>query len=1266
MRKKKRVTVWLGIVCLCIVSLLLQGDVSAKLSSSSKGHCCFNGRVISNVTKMECDSKGGIFSTSKSVAQQKCAPRITSQSKKEKKVFCCVNYRVREITADQCKQQGGKPYNSNWEAKKKCKPKDVYCCIKGKAKKTSERTCKRNNSKIFHTSAEANKQCENETVYCCQNGSVSDMPLINCKRSRGTPFWSKNEAHNKCKPLKKYCCLDGKVQIMPKDVCKKRGGNSYSDRLVASRKCSSQRVYCCTEDGEVERLQRNVCERKRGKPFNNRAEANRTCGSQEVSCCVDGNVQRLQRNVCERRGGEPFNTRAEAYRECRPTERPVSYCCLNGQLERIPSEECYEKRGKVFTNEQEAEYNCGVKDVHCCINGKVSMLSPAKCEEDNGIPFSSRDEAAEKCTSDMKTFDGGRFEGTVQALMGYCCDENWYLREITKRECTEIGGQWWQSSTLSFTKEYWEKTCRPNSSFFDLEWTLPSQDAVYSDSIPIDLRVVNGKGSLAGVWLYDQHGHRLKAWRWTEGNGPQMDLTGRVSLSLPIPKGLVGENLFLGITAHMYGNTYGFGDWYERSPRFEIKGGSIVERALHPSAKKEEQEGVRSYEQSLDEINQDSAGPMARTQMDVGSQASSRGSVEIVSPAGGDAYYKPAILQVKYRVQALSESRMVTFILVSSTRGQVAVKRHLYEPPSLDNIDFENLEEVDPTGFNLGSEGELADIYNNLFEWPLANQSSGEYYLEARTTTPSGFSLLGRSGYFSIESGIGDSGQFENVETGVGEGGLFESDEPGDYHGVEVHLRGGSAVRRTGDNIVVDLNLLGEGGPGFPPTAYPMGQPMMLYVHPRDVGNAATLEGVGFWHQFLEMELVRSTDYRMATVTARLPESLVPADDYIITYIHGSDVYGSSRPFTVTSESGAIRVLTDHRDNEYHFLDNPFSIDWQVPHVGESLPERWNVELLKETTVGNFEYQLHFTTSAYPDDSFFSGGLDWSPYNHVWTPGNKLTPGKYKVKVTGIGSDLEGVSEITVRFGERQGIEVISPGAGDVRTLLTPLTARFRVPAGGQGPFDVEVNCGIGLSFSFYDVDCPECPATYPQSFETTINRSGATPEMINAVPADGSLECKLQVTSETDPDLTGEGEPFNVVLPELRVLSPAAGVTWRNGDEHLITWEVDAYTGSSFNIKVKSEPPGVLHSLAFRVMPTPSSDGDQGQYNWTVGYPTGGDAVYRERGGADLDGTPGGSGSATLAAYLDLPAGAYRILIKNDANHGWQAYSEVFNIVDE
>lgn len=647
-------------------------------------------------------------------------------------------------------------------------------------------------------------------------------------------------------------------------------------------------------------------------------------------------------------------------------------------------------------------------------------------------------------------------------------------------------------------------------------------------------------------------------------------------------------------------------------------------------------------------ISPQASGTMAQTQVDVGPQASTRPAIEIATPAAGDSFEKPATLQIHYRVLSFTETRPVFFYLYSASGEQIATNWHRYQPVSLEGVNWEDVTEItDFSDFNLGSEGEsvedMLDATYNSFDWPLGSSiPDGMYYLEAQATTPDGFGLVNRTGLFYI------------------------GDEEAGSQGVIVNLRDSGSPKQPGELVTVDLLLLGNSGPGFPATAYPMDEPILLFVHPANVGNAESLEGMGFWHQFAEMELVRTADYRQATITARLPESLVPADNYIVTYIHRPEVHGSSSHFTIGSELGAIKVLVDHRDNEYHFLDNPFSIDWQVPHTGGSLPIRWNIELLKETTVGNFEYQLHFTTWASRGDSFFSGGLDWTPYVKLWTPGNKITPGKYKVKVSGIGSDLEGTSEVAVHFGERQDIEVISPVAGVVRTLLSPLTARFRVPAGGQGPFDVDVNCGIGLNFSLDDVDCPECPAIYPQDFETGLNRFGGTPEMINAVPVDGSLECKIQVTSETDPDLTGEGEPFNVVLPEFRVLSPAAGVTWRNGDEHLITWDVGGSTSSSFNIQVKSEPPGVLHTLASGVTLTPAGDREQGQYRWIVGYPTGGEVETRERGGAGLDGGRDYHGSATLAAYLDLPAGAYRILITNSANHGWQAYSEVFNIVDE
>lgn len=150
------------------------------------------------------------------------------------------------------------------------------------------------------------------------------------------------------------------------------------------------------------------------------------------------------------------------------------------------------------------------------------------------------------------------------AFMGYCCQDG----RVEESEEAECGSGLWM--TVS-SRELAEHRCND----LKLAWQSPKKDGVYSDSIPVNLLVVQGSGRLARLHLHRNDGYAGKTWSWTQLSAPAPDSSGRISLSLPVPEGYSGATYWLRAEFYVGGVIESVFDGGS-SPWFEIDAGSSV------------------------------------------------------------------------------------------------------------------------------------------------------------------------------------------------------------------------------------------------------------------------------------------------------------------------------------------------------------------------------------------------------------------------------------------------------------------------------------------------------------------------------------------------------------------------------------------------------------------------------------------------------------------------------------------------------------------
>lgn len=129
-------------------------------------------------------------------------PMVQKELSAQKKIWCCKGGKVSLVTHAQCKDMGGKGFETKEEAETYCKNnRMVWCCNNGKYFKTTYADCKKNGGKPFKKKEKAvlcANPVQSNLVWCCVNGVVKKVKPIQCKQKGGKPFKTKEAAEKFC------------------------------------------------------------------------------------------------------------------------------------------------------------------------------------------------------------------------------------------------------------------------------------------------------------------------------------------------------------------------------------------------------------------------------------------------------------------------------------------------------------------------------------------------------------------------------------------------------------------------------------------------------------------------------------------------------------------------------------------------------------------------------------------------------------------------------------------------------------------------------------------------------------------------------------------------------------------------------------------------------------------------------------------------------------------------------------------------------------
>jgi len=110
---------------------------------------------------------------------------------------------------------------------------ECWCCIDGKVMQISAEECKKKGGRCYPTKEEAEKNCRDNLCWCCIDGKVVQIPAEQCKEKGGRCFRTKDEAAKNCRPpVGKVCCVEGEYKGVSKDDPKCKGGKTSRFVLV--------------------------------------------------------------------------------------------------------------------------------------------------------------------------------------------------------------------------------------------------------------------------------------------------------------------------------------------------------------------------------------------------------------------------------------------------------------------------------------------------------------------------------------------------------------------------------------------------------------------------------------------------------------------------------------------------------------------------------------------------------------------------------------------------------------------------------------------------------------------------------------------------------------------------------------------------------------------------------------------------------------------------------------------------------------------------
>lgn len=213
--------------------------------------CCENG-VVKRVLRAFCH--GQCYSSEEDAKKNCLAP--LGPSPQIDMCWCCLDSvnggNVANISKTECQQKGGVCYSSEAEAVAHCKVVPfAYCCVDGVVRGPEPRsTCISGGGQAFDTSEDAQKYCGQTNVptfpgdkcWCClypdQGGTAVYVTSSYCKQAGGTCYATQEEANARCKVVPfAYCCIDGVVSgPMPRSQCP---GEAYDTAEDAQKYCAA-------------------------------------------------------------------------------------------------------------------------------------------------------------------------------------------------------------------------------------------------------------------------------------------------------------------------------------------------------------------------------------------------------------------------------------------------------------------------------------------------------------------------------------------------------------------------------------------------------------------------------------------------------------------------------------------------------------------------------------------------------------------------------------------------------------------------------------------------------------------------------------------------------------------------------------------------------------------------------------------------------------------------------------------------------------------
>ncbi len=372
------------------------------------------------------------------------------------------------------------------------------------------------------------------------------------------------------------------------------------------------------------------------------------------------------------------------------------------------------------------------------------------------------------------------------------------------------------------------------------------------------------------------------------------------------------------------------------------------------------------------------------------------GSITIRNPREGEEMLTGNRMDLQYFSPHWVEAGPITFHLYRLHHGGM-------HSSSIDSLTRSHRQ--------LGSAG--APPITLTLGWSLSNDlENGRYFITATHAQ-----AYGESAVFSIQHpNYGDSG-----------GGIITHGDLDGSRKVQVTLESPSRFIHAGDTFLLHLRIT-DSDVVFPLFTDPSAYGPWLTIYPNNVRDDAG----GDFFRYTSIRS-RSEDGQSMTLECTIPENLASGFNYFsegsnyqIIFVHPTvpEIHGSSPRFTFLppgAETASLNILTNPSGSEHHFMNRLMDIRWEAHQVpGSPLPTRWRIELHKESTPGTFGMAYAFiTTNVRSIDTIFRNGLRWQSFSQDFMLDPNIRPGAYKIKVVGINSNLEGISEFAMLFKDQ-------------------------------------------------------------------------------------------------------------------------------------------------------------------------------------------------------------------------------------------------------